>query len=198
MPRARDTVEVYLELGAKRVFAGAIDWPGWCRSGKDERAALEAMTEYGPRYAKVLRRSRLGFSPPPDATAFAVRERLKGDATTDFGAPGKAPSVDSHPMDERALSRFRSVLRASWRAFDAAVDAAAGTELRRGPRGGGRDLDQIVRHVIEAEAGYLARVGRKHQRPPVADPALELPAIRREILAALSEAARGKPVRIGP
>ena len=36
-------VETYLEVGAKRVFAGALDWPGWCRSSRHERDALEAL-----------------------------------------------------------------------------------------------------------------------------------------------------------
>ena len=35
--------DVYLEVGSKRVFAGAVDWPGWCRSGRDEATALEAL-----------------------------------------------------------------------------------------------------------------------------------------------------------
>jgi hypothetical protein len=46
--------DVYLELGAKRVFAGAIEWPGWCRSAKTEEQALEALVTYAPRYAKVV------------------------------------------------------------------------------------------------------------------------------------------------
>jgi len=39
---------VYLESGSRRTFAGAIDWPGWCRSGRDEASALEALLSYGP------------------------------------------------------------------------------------------------------------------------------------------------------
>ena len=34
-------VEAYVELGAKRAFAGALDWPGWCRSGRDANGALD-------------------------------------------------------------------------------------------------------------------------------------------------------------
>ncbi|MGH2773763.1 MAG: hypothetical protein ACRDIU_11590 [Actinomycetota bacterium] len=40
---ADKTVKVFVENGSKRVFAGAVDWPGWCRSGKDEQEALEAL-----------------------------------------------------------------------------------------------------------------------------------------------------------
>ena len=48
------SIEVYIEAGSKRVFAGALDWPGWCRSAKDEDGALAALVAYGPRYAAVL------------------------------------------------------------------------------------------------------------------------------------------------
>ena len=40
MAQASNSIDVYLEIGKKRTFAGAIDWPGWCRSGRDEGAAL--------------------------------------------------------------------------------------------------------------------------------------------------------------
>ncbi|HJQ14841.1 MAG TPA: hypothetical protein VJ830_08850, partial [Anaerolineales bacterium] len=87
-------VKVYLEIGQKRTFAGALDWPGWCRSGRDEESALQALFDYGPRYARALRYARLGFQSPDDVSYFVVVERLKGNATTDFGAPGTPPSAD--------------------------------------------------------------------------------------------------------
>lgn len=34
---------VHLEVGRKRVFAWALDWPGWCRPGRTEELALEAL-----------------------------------------------------------------------------------------------------------------------------------------------------------
>jgi hypothetical protein len=55
------TVNVYVEKGAKRVFVGAIDWPGWCRSGRTEDTALEALFASGPRYAKVVAGGGVGF-----------------------------------------------------------------------------------------------------------------------------------------
>jgi hypothetical protein len=156
--RGPDTIDVSVEVGAKRAFACALAWPGWCRGGRDESSALEALLAYGPRYAHVLRGTRLGFRVPADAR---VVERLEGDATTDFGAPGAAPSADAAPMTEADLRRARSLLRAGWEAFDRAVEAAAGRTLATGPRGGGRDLDRIVAHVLDAEGGYLARIGTK-------------------------------------
>ena len=42
--------------------------------------------------------------------------------------------------------------------FDDVV-AAAPAELRKGPRGGGRDRDKVVEHVIEAEHAYAREMG---------------------------------------
>ena len=83
---------MYLEVGARRVFAGALDWPGWCRSGRDEESAVGALVEYAPRYARGVKRAAGGFTAPKDPSALRVMERLKGNATTDFGAPGIAPA----------------------------------------------------------------------------------------------------------
>jgi hypothetical protein len=196
MGRTKRPIEVYLESSKRRVFAGAIDWPGWCRSGKGEEAALEALAAYGPRYADAPRGTKLGFAAPPDASAFRVIERLKGDATTDFGAPGKVPAADARRVGDAELGRMHAALRACWRAFDAAVEGASGKELRKGPRGGGRGLDKIVRHVVEADAGYLARIGAKYQ--PGSDPLKELSRMRSLILGAVSAVACGEPVRTGP
>ena len=42
MAQSSTPIEVYLEIGKKRTFAGALDWPGWCRGGRDEPSALQA------------------------------------------------------------------------------------------------------------------------------------------------------------
>src|SRR5215212_1040464 len=109
-------IDVYLEAGQKRTFAGALDWPGWCRSGKDEASALQALFDYGTRYARVVGSAKLGFQAPKDGSALVVVERLKGNPTTDFGAPGVAPSADSKPIDADQLYSFEKVLKACWRA----------------------------------------------------------------------------------
>jgi len=151
-------VDVYVEAGSKRVFAGAVDWPGWCRGGRDEESALDALIEYGPRYAGVLGGSGVRFTPPAKATSLQIVERLKGDATTDFGAPSIAPEADARPIDRRWLTRHEEILRASWSSFDRAVKGVGG-ELEKGPRGGGRQLDAIVAHVVGAEASYARMIG---------------------------------------
>ncbi len=153
-------VEVYVEATGKRAFAGAVDWPGWCRSGKDEEAALESLLGYGPRYAHVLKGSGVRFTAPARPSTLTVVERMKGDATTDFGAPSIAPKADAAPIDRRWLTRNEKILRACWESFDRAVAGVTG-ELRKGPRGGGREVDAIVGHVVGAEGGYLRMIAGK-------------------------------------
>lgn len=184
-------IEVYLEVGAKRVFAGAIDWPGWCRRGRDEGGALDALAAYGPRYRKALARRGRGFSPRGDASSFAVIERLRGDASTDFGVPGKAPTGDDRLLDGPELERQTGLLQACWAAFDGAAERAVGAELRKGPRGGGRELDAIVRHVLDAEEAYLRSLGGKAGREADVDAAMAL--VRGAFLETLEAHARGEP-----
>jgi hypothetical protein len=191
------TVEVYLEKGRRRVFAGAHEWPGWCRSGRDEEAALATMVAAAPRYARALGRKVAGFEPPADPTALEVVERLPGDATTDFGAPGQAPSIDDAPLDDAETERLATILSACWSTFDRTARKATGARLTRGPRGGGRELPAIVDHVRDAEGAYLTGLGGDAGRVTEATMA----AIRRAFLEALRIRAGGgdppKPRRSG-
>jgi hypothetical protein len=198
MIRSANNIDVYLEIGKKRTVAGAIDWPGWCRIRRDESSALQALVDYGPRYARILSATRLGFQAPADASALAVVERLEGNATTDFGAPAIAPSSDTRPIDDAELQRFQTLLQACWRAFDATVQAAQGKELRKGARGGGRDLEEIVRHVLGADVGYLARLAWKLEKSEEEDLSDELGRTRQAILNALAAATRGEVPERGP
>jgi hypothetical protein len=190
MPRALAT---YLEIGSKRVFAGALDWPGWCRSGRDERAALETLVAYGPRYRAAIGAPARGFRAPTDASSLEVVERVKGDATTDFGAPGAAPAADDRPLEGTELNRHVRLLRASWAAFDAAAEAGSGKPLRKGPRGGGRELDAIVSHVVDAEHAYLSKLGGAYRTPQGAGAGAERDGIRETVVASLRARARGEP-----
>ena len=192
MASKKAQTEVYLEVGQKKIFAGALDWPGWCRSGRDEEAALAALVEYAPRYARIFSRTTIDFVPPDDPAAFAVVERLAGNSTTDFGAPDVAPARDAEPFDEAARERSEAILAAIWRAFDRAVQAAEGKELRKGPRGGGRERDGIVRHVLGADAAYLRRVAQKFSQDDEAPLDDELRRTREAIRAALAAGVRGE------
>ncbi len=190
-----DTVATYLEVGSRRVFAGALEWPGWCRRGRDEDEALGALLAYGPRYAAALGGVAAGFAPPADAAALEVVERLAGNSTTDFGAPAMAPAADERPLDQAELERQAALLQACWAAFDATVEAAASASavLRKGPRGGGRELDAIVSHVLGADGAYLARLGGRYRKPADADVTAEAAGLRGAILEVLASRARGEP-----
>ena len=190
--------EVSIEGGAKRIFASATDWPGWCRSSRDEEAALEALLAYGPRYAKVLEGSGVRFTPPAKLGALQVGERVAGNATTDFGAPDGVFAADARPVGAVERRRFRALLEASWSALDRAADAARGRELRKGPRGGGRSLDAILGHVVQAEAGYLRRLTGSGTPVDEDDPWASREPERSAVLDGLDRAAAGDVPETGP
>jgi hypothetical protein len=119
----------------------------------------------------------------PGTPAVRIVERLEGNATTDFGAPGIAPRSDDRPIDEEETLRLAAIMEACWAALDRAAAAADGLVLRTGPRGGGRELAAIVEHVADAEVAYLSKLGA---RPSAGD-------ARARLLAVLSSRARGEP-----
>jgi hypothetical protein len=174
---------VYLEVGDKRVFASAADWPGWCRSGRDEARALEALASHADRYRPVAQAA--GHPLPAGAEdELTVEERVKGNATTDFGAPGVPCKADSKPLTSTELKRQADLLEACWKALDQAA-ARAPAELRKGPRGGGRDRDKILEHVLGAEAAYARAVAIKPRQPAAGDRAA-VKGFRDELLEALA------------
>jgi hypothetical protein len=198
MEQSPSTFDVYVEIGQKRTFAGAVDWPGWCRIGRDEASAKQALFDYSPRYAHVLHAAQIPFQPPSDPSALVVVERLAGNATTDFGAPDIAPSSDTQPIDEAELQRLLALLMACWQVFDTAVRESSGKPLRKGPRGGGRELEAIVQHVLAAERGYLARLAWKEKPSEEPDLTAQLERTRQAMLKALTAAAQGDLPTRGP
>jgi hypothetical protein len=170
---------VYLEAGAKKTFAMALDWPGWGRSGKTAEDALAALADYTPRYAKVARKAKLAL--PADAgDALTVVEEVPGNATTDFGAPAAFASGDDAALAAKDAERLAALVRAAWDVLDA-VAAKSSAELRKGPRGGGRDRDKMIGHVLDAEAAYARKIGIKH-KPPALDDSAAIKALRADIL----------------
>ncbi|HVL05444.1 MAG TPA: hypothetical protein VM388_05620 [Acidimicrobiales bacterium] len=153
---------VYLEVGTKKIFACSLDWPGWARAAKTEAEALEALAAYAPRYRPVAEEAGVRF-PKSAGDSFDVVERVKGDSTTDFGAPHIAAGADATPLAKAQAERLADLVAATWTVFDRVVGASP-TELRKGPRGGGRDRDRIVAHVLEAEKAYFHKVGVKEGR----------------------------------
>ena len=191
-PKFNNKYEIYLEIGNRRIFAAALDWPGWCRVGRDEGTALQTLFEYAPRYARVLRSTRLGFQVPHDVSDVVVVERLNGNTTTDFGAPDLPPPRDAQPLDDTELKRLQTILKACWRAFDVTIERARGKSLRTGPRGGGRPLDGNVEHVLGSERGYLSQLGGK------ASPSESLERNHRAILQTIEASTHGQIAEYGP
>jgi len=81
MSQASQSIDIYLEVGQKRTFAGAVDWPGWCRSGRDAEAAQQALLDAASRYARILHAAKIKFSAPTTLDTFKVVEQLEGDST---------------------------------------------------------------------------------------------------------------------
>lgn len=123
---------------------------------------------------------------------------MDGNATTDFGATDAHLPNDDAPVKPAELERWDTILRACWRAFDAAVAAAEGITLTKGPRGGGRELDKIVEHVRDVDIAYLNALGGKLKVDADAAPLSVLPEIREAIQAALKAAVSGEIPAEGP
>ncbi len=147
---------VGIETGKRRVFAVALEWPGWCRSGRDEESALETLVAYAPRYAIVAERA--GVDLDPDTSSVEVAERVEGSSATDFGVPYARYAWDAAQSAPGEWLRTAALLAAAYVYFDAVV-AVAPAELRKGPRGGGRDRDAIAAHVNGADVEYGRKLG---------------------------------------
>lgn len=191
-------LDVYLEAGAKKVFACAVDWPGWCRVGRDEASALQSLFDYALRYAEVLSAGGIPFIPPASVASFKVIERLEGDAGTEFGVPSMVPARDVKPITAKELPHLQALLMAYWQAYDAMEHRAAGKHLQTGPRGGGRDLLKMAEHVTGAEAGYLSRLSWRLPKMESNDPIARRNATRQTVLDALESAVKNGLPEKGP
>lgn len=143
----------------KKVAAVAIDWPGWSRGARTAADAMELLDAYRARYRSVA--DRAGLAAEFDrAGDLEVVEDHVGVGSTDYWGISFAPSsFEQEPMGADELDRKIGLLEASWRYFDD-VAARVSAEMQKGPRGGGRDRDEIVRHALGWERADLAkRVG---------------------------------------
>jgi hypothetical protein len=189
-------VAVFLEVTPEQAVASALDWPGWCRAGRDEDAALETLASYAGRYAPVAAHAGVSF---PSTVAFGVAERGPGGPATAFAAPEcRRPFPQVTAGAERAkvtpaaARRLAGLVTAVWVVFDE-VAAASPAELRKGPRGGGRDRDQLIGHVIGAETAYARKLGVKRKQPAAGDtPAIG--ELREAIAAVVGAPSDGSPV----
>lgn len=154
-----NVMRVTLEIGpkGKKVVAVAPDWPGLERGAKTEEAAIERLRAYIPRYAPVTKLAGMQAAFAP--TAFDVVERYPGVGSTDFWSISFAfSSIDQQAMPDEALERELTLMRACWAFFDQ-VRSRVSAEMQRGPRGGGRDRDHIVRHVVATELDWTKKLG---------------------------------------
>jgi len=154
-------VRTVLERGpkGKRSVAFGIDWPGWSRGAKSAELALETLESYRERYRPVA--GLAGMAAGFDAAGpLEIVEDKVGTGSTDFWGISFSPSsTEQDPMDEAELERKLTLLRAAWAFFDG-VAARVSPEMRKGPRGGGRERDAIIGHVIRVESmDFAAGVG---------------------------------------
>ncbi len=153
-------LRVLIEHGpkGKRCVAWAVDWPGLERGAKDEDAAVERLVSYVPRYRRVADRAGLAHQLDTQAEPKVMGDYV-GTGSTDFWGISFAPAeVDREPYDAAKFERDAALLRAAWAEFDD-VAARVSAELRLGPRGGGRQRDRVIRHVLGQEGGdFFKRV----------------------------------------
>lgn len=151
-------VRTVVERGpkGKRSAAFALEWPGWSRGAKTPDLALETLESYRPRYRVIA--SLAGMAAEFDAAGpLEIVEDRIGPGSTDFWGISFAPSsTERDPMGPAELERGITLLRACWAFFDA-VAARVSPEMRKGPRGGGRDRDRIIRHTIRTESEDFAK-----------------------------------------
>lgn len=157
-----DATRAIVELGpkGKKVAAVASDWPGLERGGKTEDVALERLLSYLPRYAPVAKLAGMeeAFAA---VTNVEVVERYPGTGSTDFwGISFAFSDIDRQKVSSDELERELTLLQACWAFFDD-VRSRVSAELRKGPRGGGRDRDRIVQHTIANEQDLAPRQGPK-------------------------------------
>ena len=151
-------VRTVIERGpkGKRSVAFALDWPGWSRGAKSAELALETLESYRERYRPVA--GLAGMAGEFDAAGpLEIVEDRVGTGSTDFWGISFSPSAtEQGPMGEAEFERGITLLRACWAFFDG-VAARVSPEMRKGPRGGGRDRDQIIRHTIRTESEDFAK-----------------------------------------
>jgi hypothetical protein len=143
----------------KKAVAFAVDWPGWSRGGKTPGVALELLESYRDRYRPIPVAAGLADEFDADGPLDVVQDHV-GPGSTDFWGISFAPSgLENEPMDELELDRKLALLRACWAFFDE-VASRVSPEMRKGPRGGGRDRDEIIGHTLRVESqDFAGRLG---------------------------------------
>ena len=184
-------LDIAEEVTDKKTFVWAIDWPGWCRSGKDRALAVESLLAARGRYAKVARRAGREL-PKVEAGDIRVVESVDGGGGTEFGVPSVITKTDRRRVTRVEAERLAGLVEAAWVIFDRVAEKSP-AELRKGPRGGGRDRDKMIGHVIEADHAYAREIGIRLPEPSLAD-RTAVEAERAAVLDALREPSDGSPL----
>jgi len=185
-------IDVTVEHTAKKTFASAVDWPGWSRGARTEDLALEALARYALRYAPVAAAAGVEFPKAVAIVDLEVVERREGSAGTEFGVPSHPSGPDRRPLSAAGAENLARLVEAAWSAFDQTA-LAAPEELRKGPRGGGRNTSKIVVHVMESDHAYANEIGIKVKPfAPGDEPAVR--ALREAMLDVLRGAREGDPL----
>ena len=153
-------LRVTLEIGpkGKKVVAVAPDWPGLERGAKTGEAASERVQSYLSRYAPVAKLAGMDAEFAA-ITAVDVVEHYPGTGSTDFwGISFAFSGIDRLAMSSEALERELTLMQACWAYFDD-VRLRVSAEMQKGPRGGGRDRDHIVRHTLGTEQDWAGKIG---------------------------------------
>ncbi|HEX5630820.1 MAG TPA: hypothetical protein VFY15_04100 [Acidimicrobiia bacterium] len=194
----RMPVRMVVERGpkGKKAVAFAVDWPGWARGAKTPEEAVELLESYRERYRPVAVAAGMGARFKGEGRLKVIEDKI-GTPSTDFWAISFSPAAsEKEPMRAADLDRKIELLQACWTFFDK-TGKSVSAEMRKGPRGGGRDRDRIIRHVIRNESEEFAkRVGLRIPEEGALTPAA-LRAYRKSYVAAMRayNAGEGKRMR---
>ena len=151
-------VRTVVERGPKekRSVAFALDWPGWNRGAKSADLALETLESYRDRYRPIADLAEMAREFDAAGPLEIVEDRV-GPGSVDFwGISFSASSTEHGPLSDAEFDSKIKLLRACWTFFDG-VAARVSPEMRKGPRGGGRDRNRIIRHTIRTESEDFAK-----------------------------------------
>ncbi len=178
---------IYLEQGKTRVVAFAWEWPGWCRYGKTPEQALAALHACTARYAGLVEQAELPFEETGNDEVVAIA----GTSNTDW-APSVILAADQVPQSGEDGARRVRLLQTAWHLLQQTLSTSS-PMLRKGPRGGGRDRDQLAEHVFAAERSYARKIGIRQPEFVLADQTT-LTRFHEVVAVALSAATDGAPL----
>jgi hypothetical protein len=151
-------VEIVIERGKKKSVAYAPSGPGWSRGASSVDGSIEKLASYADRYRGVAALAGLSDEFPSTPT-FDIIEEVPGTGSTSFwGISFVAATSEQGQMSDEECERKLAVLEACWTYFDR-VAARVTPELKKGPRGGGRDRAQIINHIFVNERQWGRMVG---------------------------------------